>query len=112
MDLANLIVDSASETFKNECISNLVNVTITFHNRYKYVISIVPMSKHVILKYKTLEYKILRDDKSSYEEVIDYLLNAIDYDADESLNWEIEWGGYWPDHDEDYCKNNLKIQSV
>ncbi len=110
MDLATLIVDSATETFKQECISNISNVTITVHNRYKYVISIIPMSKHVIIKYKTLEYKVSKDDKSSYNEIIDYLLNAIDDDVYTSLNWEIEWADYWPDHDEDYCKNSLKIE--
>lgn len=57
------------------------------------------MSNHILIKYKTIEYKVARNDSISYENIVNFLIEAIDVDADTSLNLDIEYTGYWPDQD-------------
>lgn len=109
MDLALTITESAAEIFRKECLTNTCYVNIIIHNRYKYNIIFVPMAKHIIIKYKTLEYKISREDNLSYKNIIDFLIEAIDDDADTSLQLDIEYD-YWPDHDENFYINSLIIK--
>lgn len=109
MDIAEMIADASVKTFKNECSSNTCNVEINMHCRYKYIISIIPMATHILIRYKSLEYKIARADKDAYESTIDFLVDAISDDAGNSLSDEIEFGNYWPDHDEDFSTNTIRV---
>ena len=77
MDLAEMISKSAVETFKEECLSNTCDICIKLHRRYDYIVSITPMAKHILIKYKTLEYKISREDALSYNEIVEFLVNIV-----------------------------------
>jgi len=110
MDLALTIVEASTETFKKECLTNTCNVDITIHDRYNYNIIIIPMEKHILIKYKTLEYRVARDDKKSYDDILNFLIEAIDDDIYTSLNLDIEYHGYWPDHDENFYINSIIIK--
>jgi len=101
MDIASCIVDSSINTCE---------ITILLHNRYKYVISIEPTKKYILLQFKTLEYKVKREDKDTYEDILDYLLQSIDDDAKTILNWDIEWINYLPDNDINSHKNTLELK--
>lgn len=110
MDLASYIAEAAVDTFKKECETNTCDVIFKMHNRYSYTISVVPMAKHIIIRYKTLEYKISREDTLSYDDIVNFLVEAIEDDIEVSLNCDIEWNGYWPDHDEEYHINNIVVK--
>lgn len=105
MDLANMIADVSVEMFKEKCDKNICVISLNLHNRYKYEITVTPMANHVLLKYKTLEYKVPRIDKNAYEDTIDFLVHALDDDCCVSMNQDIEFNSYWPENDEDhyYC---------
>ncbi len=109
MDLANMIADASVQIYKKECIENACIIKINMHDKYKYEIQVIPLASHVIIKYKTLEYKIAKADKDGYESIIQFLLEAIHEDVDMSVSVDIEHGGYWPDHDENYDQNFLRI---
>jgi len=111
MDLAVLISEAASQAYKKDCTEKTCDVDILFHGRYKYKISITPMSKHILIKYKTIEYKVARDDKATFEEVVSFISDIIDNDANTTLNEDIEYNGYWPDDDENYDINTITLKS-
>lgn len=109
MDLALMISDAAASKFKTECLSNTCYVKINMHNRYDYDIEVIPLTNHIILKYKTLEFKIQRANKQEYEESIQFLLDEIEDAVSLSLSNDIEYGGYWPDQDEFYNENSVLV---
>lgn len=104
-----MIADASAEAFKKECTNNTCVIDINMHCRYKYQVTVTPMANHVLIKYKTMEYKIARSDKDAYYETVDFLVDAIDTDCDVSLNYDIEYDSYWPDNNEEHCINNLKV---
>jgi hypothetical protein len=112
MDLANIIVDSAANAFKEECESKICDISLTLRGRYKYLIQIVPMNKHVLIKYKTLEYKVAKDNKEDYNSIISFLFSAINDDISMKLNDDIEYEGYWPGDDEYYHINSLEMKRI
>lgn len=110
MDLATCITEVAASTFKKECLQNVCHIKLKVHNRYEYTISITPMAKHILIAYESLEYKVARNDASAYQDIIDYLISAIDYDIAMCLNDDIEYCGYFPDNDGDFHRNTLIIE--
>ena len=70
------------------------------------------MNKHVMIKYKTLEYKIARDNKDDYNSTLQFLFNAITDDLDMILNDDIEFAGYWPEHDDEFSINRLEVKRM
>lgn len=109
MDLANMIVDASADKLKSECHKNTCKIVIHLHGRYNYVISITPMTAHVLLNYKTLEYKIARIDKESYNETLDFLLDAIENDCQININDDMEYGDLWPDNEEFWYSNYMQV---
>lgn len=85
MDLATAIVDKAADTFRDECQEKKCVINITLRGRYAYIITIIPMNKHVVIKYKTLEYKIAKENKKDYDNILEFLYLAIKDDAELSL---------------------------
>lgn len=100
MDLAHMIAESAAENFKKECESNVCEVKINAHCRYNYSIFITPMANHILVKYKTMEYKVPKDNAGAYENVVSFLAEAISDEVAMTMDHEIEFKGYWPHHDE------------
>lgn len=109
MDLAMMISDAAASQFKTECLSNTCYVKIGMHNRYSYEIEVIPLTNHVILKYKTMEFKVHRQNKQEYEDAVSFLLEEIEDAVSLSLSDDIEYGGYWPDTDEFYNENFVTV---
>ena len=109
MDLASMIAEASVEAFKTECIRNTCSIRINLHSRYNYDVSITPMNSHILVRYKTLEYKIPRADKDSYNEVVDFLSEAIDSDCDNTVNSDIEFNGLWPDNEEFWDQNTIRV---
>lgn len=110
MDLANMISDVAASQYKKECLSNKCHVTINMHNRYSHEIEVIPLTHHIILKYKTLEFKIQRQNKQEYENSIEFLLDELQDAVALSLSDDIEYGGYWPENDEYYNENDVVVK--
>ena len=110
MDLATDIVDTAALAFKEECEEKKCEIVITLRGRYTYIIYITPMNKHVLIKYKTLEYKIAKDNKEDYDTTVDFLQLAIIDDVEMSIKDEIEYSNYCPDHDDEFKTNILSIK--
>lgn len=110
MDLADMIVGAAATQLKKECLSNKCVISICMHNRYIYVIEVISLTNHIILKYKSLEYKILRQNKDEYNEIVTFLVDEI-VDADEiQVNEDIEFNGYWPNNDDAYHENSVTVK--
>lgn len=105
-----MISDAAATQFKTECLSNKCFVTIKMHNRYSYDVEVIPMTSHILLKYKTLEFKIQRQNKQEYEDSIQFLLDEIEDAISLSLSDDMEYGGYWPDADEFYNENFVIVK--
>lgn len=110
MDLANMISDAAASQFKKECLSNTCYVTISMHNRYSYDVQVIPLTNHIILKYKTLEFKIQRQNKQEYEDSIKFLLDEIEDDVALRLSNDIEYDGNWPHHDEHHGEHYVVVK--
>lgn len=110
MDLAHMIVNIADTQSKQDVLENALVVEIKFHcNKYTYVIEILPMNGYIIIKYKELKYRLQRTDHGTYKQIIGFLLDEIAKDVDSSVNWDIEWGGYWPNDDEGHGVNTVSI---
>lgn len=109
MDLARMIVDVSAEVYKKECKDSICSVDVCFNNRYKYSLSVIPMASHVLIEYKTIRFKVERSDKKEYDELISFLAKEIKIDRFDSLNSEIEFDGYWPDNDENFGCNSIKV---
>ena len=79
MDLANLIVESAASHLKEECLAKQCKISISMHgNHHIREIYVVPMANHVLIQYKTLEFKVIRQDRKAFNEVVEFLLNEIE----------------------------------
>ncbi|KIY94608.1 hypothetical protein MNEG_13355 [Monoraphidium neglectum] len=104
-NLANMIADASVEKFKEECDKNVCTVSINLHNRHEYDITVMPMAIHVVLSYKTLQYKVPRADKETYTDTIDFLAEAIDNACRGNLHADVEFDRYRPDSEEShyYC---------
>ncbi len=63
----------------------------------------------MLLKYKSLEFKVPRDNKSAWDEIIGYIIESVGDDAEGELNNDIEFEGYWPGHDEDFNRCFLSV---
>lgn len=109
MDLAIMISEAAASQLKNDCLTNACRITINFHNRYSYDVEVIPMTNHIILKYKTLEFKIEKSNKQEYEESVQFLIDEIEDASALDLSNDIEFGGYWPDSDEYYNENSVLV---
>ncbi len=113
MDLANIIIDSAANAFKDECEAKTCDVNFMLRGgRYNYTIKIIPMNKHIIIKYKALEYKVARDNKDDYNDILKFLFGAISDDLNMVLSDDIEFSGYWPEDDEEFAVNRLEVKRI
>ena len=116
MDLATCISEAASAAFKRECETNTCNIKIYMcGGKYKYTLMITPMAKHIIIRYNRVAkeciiYKIPREDKESYEDVVDTFVTLLNDDCDNALADDIQYNGYWPDMDENHEYNSLVIE--
>lgn len=104
-----MIAEASATAFKKECDENTCTVYFTMHGRYDYQLLVTPMTSHILIKYKTMEYKILRHDKEAYESTVAFLSEVISSEVDVYLNDDIEYNGYCPDHDENFNVNILKV---
>lgn len=109
MDLARMIADASYTLYKKECEKNMCSLKINMHCKYSYELNFIPLTRHILIKYKTIEYKINRSDKESYESIVDFLIKAIKEDAAQSVNNDIELESYWPESDEYYDVNSIKV---
>ena len=113
MDLATIIIDSAVNSFKDECESKTCDVNFMLRGgRYNYTIKIIPMNKHVMIKYKTLEYKVARENKDDYDSILKFLYGAIADDVNMILSDDIEFTGYWPEDDVEFSINRLEVKRL
>lgn len=110
MDLAQYIVDVSVQSFKDDCFANQVEAVFQFHAKYKASLYVVPMANHVIIRYKALEYKINRSDKATYEELINFMLDAVEMDISNKVASDIEYNGYWPSNDEFFNSCHLAVK--
>ena len=106
MDLARFIVDAADEKFK----SDIINVEINMHCKYKYDLQITSNSEHVFVEYNTMKYKILKTHHSTYEEIIKFLIDEIENINSQIVNLDAEYGYYEPYNDENYNINYVIIK--
>ena len=111
MDLARLINEVAAERFKNDCINNQCIVHIGMHGgKYERVICVISLDNHVLLRYKTLEYKIMRSDEKTYAATVAFLLEEIENDIISCVHTDIEFDGYYPDRDDYYSDNYVIVK--
>lgn len=111
MDLALLITEAACEQFKKDCLDHTYVLTVSKHGgRYKCDIQVVPMTNHVLLKYKSLEFKLSKHESAEYMDAIEFLMNGIDNDISYALEEDIEFNGYWPADDEYYHENFIHVK--
>ncbi|KIY93267.1 hypothetical protein MNEG_14695 [Monoraphidium neglectum] len=103
-----MITDASVDKFK-ECDKNLCTVSINLHDTYKYVITVMPMASHVVLSYKTLQYKVPPADDKAYGDLIDFLTKAIDGECCQALDEDIERGEYWPDREWEHAFCCLRV---
>lgn len=109
MDLARMILDVSKEQYQKECVEEACDIDICLNDRYKYSIKIVPLKSQLLICYKTIKFKIDRADKASYEELIEFLIQEIKDNRDHTLGSDIEYDGYWPDHDENFSHNTIEV---
>lgn len=102
MDLAQFIVDASAQTFKDDCIANQLEIVFLFHDKYKHLLYIIPMAAHVIIKFRTVEYKVQRNDKTTFDELIHFLLDVIGSSVAHRVNFDMEHEGYWPNDHENF----------
>lgn len=109
MDLANLIVEAASANLKSDCIERKCVIKVFMHgDRYLREIYIVPMNNHIILQFRTLEFKLNRQEKDAFNETVEFLVNEIEDDLLKVFNEDIEYDINWP-NDEMYNKNYMTV---
>ncbi len=102
-----MIVDASTETYKKESLKKASTIKVCMYNRHTYELTVIPMAKHVLIQYKTLEFKIGRDDKDGYESIVQFLVNAIYSDLELSIRDNILYGEgfiYNDDFDESYLE--------
>lgn len=89
MDLGRQIVAAAQQALEEDRAKRACNVTISFchrdsDGRYDFQLRVAPDGNHVIIRYKTLEYRVARSDKAGYEGVIRSIREAIINEATEA----------------------------
>lgn len=111
MDLAQLITEASTDAFKKECIESQCIVHIVMHgDRYERQVIVIPMAKHVLIRYKCLEYKINRQDAQGYNEIISFLLQEIASEIQKCVSIDIEFDGYSPHTHDEYTHNYVIVE--
>lgn len=81
MDVARMITDVAAELYRQECENGMVKIEISMMmGRYITEIHFVPLSRNMLIRYKSMEYKVCRRDCANFEEVCNFILNQIVHD--------------------------------
>lgn len=109
MDLAHMIVDLAAEAHKKECKDKTCTVVISIHSRYIYTILVTPLKSDMKITYKGLVYTIPNKTKDVYDEVIDFLVDAMIEESHVIETNEREYTSYIPALDEKYCDNSVEV---
>lgn len=97
MDVALMISDVAAAKYKEECKTKECQVFIKMHYRYEHTIEIVPLTNHIILRYKSIEYKVSKQNKEEFDEVVSFLVEEISDAINYQLENDIVYEGYRPD---------------
>jgi hypothetical protein len=110
MDLANFIVEASAATFKAECNDKKCRVNVSMHGgRYVRDLSVIPMSNHVLIAFRTIEFKLNRQDRHSFNDTVDFLVNEVEDDILKTLREDVEIHGYWPQNDDEYNVNLVTV---
>jgi hypothetical protein len=110
MDLANLIVEASAATFKAECNDKKCLVNISMHGgRYVRDIYVVPMTNHVLIIFRTMEFKLNRQDRDAFTDTVGFLVNEVEHDMLKTIREDIEFHEYWPQNDDQYNVNQVTI---
>jgi hypothetical protein len=111
MDLAQLITDASVDAYRKECNESQCIVHIVMHgDRYEREVIVIPMAKHVLIRYKAIEYKINRQDVQGYNEIISFLLKEIEAEIQKCVNIDIEFDGYSPHMHNEYTHNYVIVE--
>lgn len=113
MDLADLIVKASAATFKAECNDKKCLVNVSMHGgRYVRELYVVPMSNHVLIAFRTMEFKLNRQDRDAFNDTVDFLVNEVEDDILKTLREDIEFHGFWPPNDEGYNVNLVTVSKA
>lgn len=93
-----MIAEASAKVFQKQCEENALVVEISMHSKYKYNISVIPMASNILVRYRTLEYKIPRTDAEGYDAAIEFIISAIREDVIAQVADDIENWDQWPDN--------------
>lgn len=109
MDLADYIVKVAANNLKSDCMDRKCTIKVFMHgDRYLREIYVISMTNHVLLQFRSIEFKLSREDKESFNDTVDFLVNEVEDDILKAFNEDIEYDVYWP-NDEMYNKNYMTV---
>lgn len=76
--LASQIVAASADLYKKECETKQCDLIIgIYHNTYRFTVSFTPMKDQVLIKFRTMAYRVARKDVEGFEEIVNFLLQAI-----------------------------------
>lgn len=78
MDLAQQIVAAARKEFEQDCNKQSCDIIVNvLYNCYNYTVRVVPLPDHLLVRHKSIVYKVPRTDRDGFEDVMGFLLQAI-----------------------------------
>lgn len=78
MDVARMITDAAVELYKKECNEHAVSIEISMMmGRYVADIQFISMTHAIIIRYKVMEFKVLRASINDFEYICNFILDQI-----------------------------------
>lgn len=109
MDLPNMIVDAATSKYVEEQKKNTCTFEIKYHNRYEYKLNFVATKSDIIITYKTLELRCPKIDRKAMNDLAKFFAKEIENDMKTSVSEDMEYDQYWPDTDEYFDINTLRV---
>lgn len=109
MDLPNMIVDAATVKYVEKQKENTCTFVINYHQKYEYKINFVATKNDIIVTYKTLKLRIPKSEKNAMKDVVSFFSYEIEQDMTSCVREDIEFGGYWPDNEEYFDVNTLRV---
>jgi hypothetical protein len=84
-DLAKAVVSAAAHNFKKESEASACGIEIEIRSlldngatfTHIYTIKAMPMSQHVLLQYKSMTWKLPRNDSSAWQQTIEFIYEAV-----------------------------------
>ena len=89
MDIARTITDLAADLYKSDCHNHSCKIEVSMIiGRYQTEIDFISLSQSVIIRYKTMEYKVSRSSSADFELVCKFILDQIAHELSATLSGE------------------------